>query len=363
MSLKSKASFLSVIDDWPEKDSLVWRLITYKKSGQEKAARRKHRPGKILHVLSQQPGKTGSGVYLQALVEHAGKAHFSQRVIVGMPWDSPLPSIPPLHPADIISVRFGGPGLPYPIPGMSDVMPYESTRFSDFTPDMLDNYLKAFSDVLRETVMSFEPDIIHTHHLWLVTALTRILFPDLPLVTTCHGTDLRQHDLAPALSPFVIPGCAAVDRVMALHESHRDRMAHIYGIDKQRIRLIGAGFRDDLFCSPGPSACKPVEKHTLTIVYAGKISKAKGVHCLIDAMKFLQGRTFVSLLRDQQVGMKEKSYGSRPHRIQGYHSSALCRRKSLLKYFNPLMSLYCPPFMRVFHSLFLSQSPAAAVLL
>lgn len=288
VSLKENASSLSATAEWPEKDSLAGRLLIFKRTDLEKPERGKRLPEKILHILSQQPGKTGSGVYLQALVEHAAKAHLSQRVIVGIPRDSSLPDISPLHPSEIIPVRFGGPDFPYPIPGMSDVMPYESTRFSDFTPDMLDNYLKAFSDALMDTVMNFGPDIIHTHHLWLVTALTRILFPDLLLVTTCHGTELRQHDLAPSLSPFVIPGCAAVDRVMALHESHGNRITDLYRIDNKRIKLVGAGFRDDFFCSPGATACKPVERDTLNIAYAGKISRAKGVHCLIEAMKLLE---------------------------------------------------------------------------
>lgn len=262
--------------------------MNFKNPEQEKHTGRKRPPEKILHVLSQQPGKTGSGVYLQALIEHSGKACFSQRVIIGIPWDASLPRISPLHPSEIIPVRFGGPDLPYPIPGMSDVMPYESTRFSEFTPHMLDNYLEAFSQVIRETVNEFRPDIIHTHHLWLVTALTRVLFPYLPVVTTCHGTDLRQHLLAPGLTPFVIPGCSAVEMVMALHESHIARIADLYGIDTRCIQPVGAGFRDDLFCSPGSTVCSPVEKDTLTIVYAGKISKAKGVHCLVEAMQLLE---------------------------------------------------------------------------
>jgi glycosyltransferase involved in cell wall biosynthesis len=238
----------------------------------------------VLHVLSQQPGKTGSGIYLQALVRQAAQDGLRQRVIVGIPDRSPLPAIPPLEGRQIGVVRFGTPTLPYPVAGMSDVMPYESTRFSQFTPEMLEQYLSAFQTVLLKVVAEFNPHVIHTHHLWLVTALTRELFPDIPVVTTCHGTEFRQLELAPALATFVLPGCSGVDRAMALHRNHRDRIGTLYGIGWDRIVLAGAGYREDLFCPPGAAACLGEDPECLTIVYAGKISSAKGLPWLINAL-------------------------------------------------------------------------------
>ena len=64
---------------------------------------------------------------------------------------------------------------------------------------MLDTYLQSFAKVIVREVSEFQPDIIHTHHLWLVTALTQVVCPDIPVVTTCHGTELRQLELAPVL--------------------------------------------------------------------------------------------------------------------------------------------------------------------
>jgi len=241
-------------------------------------------PLRVLHVLSQQPGKTGSGVYLQALVRQGAQDRLRQRVIVGVPAESPLPVIHPLEDREVGLVRFGTPSLPYPVAGMSDVMPYESTRFSQFTPQMLEQYLGSFCAILLEVAAEFNPHVIHSHHLWLVTALTRILFPDIPVVTTCHGTEFRQLEFAPALAPFVLPGCSCVDRAMALHGNHMDRIAALYGIGEDRLVLAGAGYREDLFCPPGPAACPVEDPDCLTIVYAGKVSRAKGLPWLIGAL-------------------------------------------------------------------------------
>ncbi|MFO8084680.1 MAG: glycosyltransferase family 4 protein [Desulfobacterales bacterium] len=242
-------------------------------------------PLRVLHILSQQSGKTGSGVYLQAMVRHGTFAGIVQQVITGLPFGEPLPEIEPLSPENIHPVFFQTPALPFPIAGMSDVMPYESTRFSSFTPEMLEMYLVAFCRVISSTVKRFQPHVIHTHHLWLVTALTRILNPEIPIVTSCHGTELRQLVLAEHLKPFVIPGCSRIDRVLALHPCQIRQLDSEYHLGTEQIELAGAGYRDDIFHCDDSADDKNRASRLLKIVYAGKISRAKGVPWLIEAIK------------------------------------------------------------------------------
>lgn len=279
---------LRITTEWPVQESLAWKLLTYNHPVRSGRHQKKNCPMRILHLLSQQPGKTGSGVYLQALVQQGARDGLQQKIIVGTPSDLSKPTMASLDASCITCVRFCDPDLPYPVAGMSDVMPYQSTKFSDFTREMLDSYLYAFASILKKIVKEFRPDLIHTHHLWLATALTRLLFPDIPLVTTCHGTELRQLDLVPSFRAFVIPACSCVDRVMALHENHVVRIRELYGIDLSRIKLIGAGFRNDIFCPPLSTTCSRIQKDILTIVYAGKLSFAKGVPWLIESAKHIE---------------------------------------------------------------------------
>ena len=241
-------------------------------------------PLKILHLLSQQPGKTGSGVYLLAMTDLAGRAGYRQRAVIGLPNDSPLPEVPPLAAKDLFAVRFDRPPVSFRIPGMSDIMPYPSTRFSTFSDTMRTAYLQAFWDAMTAAVNEFEPDIIHSHHLWLLTALARVRFPDTPIFVSSHGTELRQLVNAPQLAPFVLPGCRAVDLVFALHEDNKQQIMTAYGIPENRIQVTGAGFRSDLF-RPADSCAPGFDREELTIVYAGKISAPKGVPWLIQAMR------------------------------------------------------------------------------
>ena len=244
------------------------------------------RPRRILQILCQQPGKTGSGVFLQAIASQANKKGYRQRAVIGVPADTPYPPIPPLEADDIFPVYFNSAELPFPVAGMSDIMPYVSTRFSTFSAEMLDQYLKAFERAIRRAASGFRPDVIHTHHLWLVTALARRMFPDIPVVASCHGTEFRQLERAPHLIPHVIPDCASLACAMALHPQQVDEIRDIYGIPSERIAMIGAGYREDIFCRNDADTC--LTERTIQIAYAGKISRPKGVPWLIEALHHIE---------------------------------------------------------------------------
>jgi glycosyltransferase involved in cell wall biosynthesis len=245
------------------------------------------RPVRILHLLSQYPGKTGSGIALKAVVGILSERGYIQRVVVGIDSSEPIPEIKPLAPEAVFAVRFGEPPVSFRIPGMSDSMPYASTRFSSFTPDMLERYLAAFESAIQKAVEGFQPDIIHSNHLWLLTALCRTLFPDTPVCVTSHGTELRQMVNASHLSPYVTGSCRWVDLVFALHEENQRKIMEVYGIGPERIRIIGCGFREDLFGSE--DRCEPAScREELILAYAGKISVPKGVPWLIEAMRLIR---------------------------------------------------------------------------
>jgi glycosyltransferase involved in cell wall biosynthesis len=244
---------------------------------------------RVLHVLSQRPSLTGSGITLDALVRHADEAAWEQRVLVGEPVDAPIPGIGGLSTERIDRVTFRGvdPSTPadldFPVPGMSDVMPYESTRFSTMGSAMLDAYREAWTRKLAEIVREFRPHVIHAHHAWIVTSLLHVAAADTARVLHGHGTGLRQMALCPKLADEVRGGGSKMDSVVVLHEEHASQYAAELGIEASRIRVVGAGYRDEIF-----HARDRVSDASATIVYAGKLSKAKGLDCLLDAVDQLR---------------------------------------------------------------------------
>ncbi len=236
------------------------------------------RPLKILHVLSQRPDSTGSGIYIQAMLRESTKNGHDNYLIAGVQDHHP-PQLGCIDAENCRYVCFGETDIPFTIVGMSDVMPYESNRFCDLTPSQLAQYENAFRYYLNAAVQCFRPDIIHTHHLWLVTALTRQLFPHVPLVTTCHGSDLRQFQNCRHLRPRVLEGCRKVDAVMALSRAQKQTIIELYGLRDDQVHVVGAGYNDTHFVQTSKTVPPPVN-----IVYAGKLSRAKGVPWMLRAL-------------------------------------------------------------------------------
>ncbi len=243
-------------------------------------------PTRVLHVLSQRPGRTGSGVTLEALVREAAAAGWEQEVALGTPATDPHPPVTGLDPSSVHPLVFGEGRLPFPLPGMSDVMPYESSRWGDLDRAALEAYRHAWRDHLAAIVRRFQPDVIHTHHLWIVSALAKDVAPGVPVVTQSHATGLRQMVLCPHLADEVASGCRRNERILALTHELGRRASAALEIPDDRVAVVGAGYREDLFHPEGRSVDTAGQ-----FLYAGKYSRAKGLPWLLDAVERIDGVT------------------------------------------------------------------------
>ncbi len=277
---------------------------------------------RILHLLSQRPDSTGSGIYVQAMMREADAFGYDNYLIAGVPSKSrDAPDYVEQNNARFVSFHNGD--VSYHIPGMSDVMPYESTRFRDLSEEDLCEYEKAFSEILLHVVPEFKPDIIHSHHLWIVSSLARQLFPNIPMVTTCHGSDLRQFQNCPHLQERVLVGCQKIDAVMALNKPQKTDIIKFYNLSSNKIIIAGAGYNDRLFYLDAKPKPDPVQ-----LVYAGKLSNAKGVPWLLRALQSIPSSAWqLNLLGSgsgeeyqrclelaKELGQKARVYGALPQK-------------------------------------------------
>ena len=241
-------------------------------------------PRRVLHLISQRPAFTGSGVSLDAVVRCAARAGWEQEVICGVPPDDPYPEVGGLARAAIHPLVFESGELDFPLPGMSDVMPYASSRWSELSEPQLAAYRSAWCEHLAGVIERFAPDVIHTRHIWLLSSLVKDVAPGVPVVNHCHATGLRQMSLCPHLAQQVRRGCARNERFLVLHRAHAAELADKLGVGLDRIHIVATGYREDVFrWGAGRERGK-------SICYAGKYSHAKGLPWLLDAIERLARR-------------------------------------------------------------------------
>ncbi len=242
---------------------------------------------KILHLSAQKPDSTGSGIYLAQTVAGFARMGCEQAVIAGIaPNDAPVfPEGVTFHP-----VRFETDQLPFPVCGMSNVMPYSATRYCDMTPEMTQQFKTAFRCAIGEVLEGFVPDLVVCHHLYLVASVVAHeireraeadpVFAGCKVVAICHSTDINQmraHDLE---HDYIVEGMHMLDEALALHAPQAAEIAEVYGIDPAQIRVIGTGYdRHQFHPEYGVR-----EEGARRLVYVGKIWRRKGAMSLIRAI-------------------------------------------------------------------------------
>ncbi len=247
---------------------------------------------KILHVIAQKPQDTGSGVYVKNLIQHLKE--YDQALIAGIDVEDEIHLDIPFYP-----VVFRRGELEFPVVGMSDRMPYESTTYRELRGKRLEVWKRAFREKLLEVREEFKPDIVVSHHLYLLTSMVREIFSDSQVIGVCHATDLRQlhsHDLEEGYIREQIP---KVDRILALHREQGRRIGEVFSIEEKKIDIMGLGYDKNLFNFQGSKGEK------VEVWYAGKISRAKGVEELLDAYDRIGCREGVKLKLAGGIGGEE----------------------------------------------------------
>ena len=80
-----------------------------------------------------------------------------QAVVCGTVAGDVLPFVPEIA---TYPVYYGSDAVPFPVCGMSEEMPYESTRYRDMDPEMTQQFREAFRQKIQQAVEEFRPDVI-----------------------------------------------------------------------------------------------------------------------------------------------------------------------------------------------------------
>lgn len=234
---------------------------------------------RILHVLAQLPIKTGSGVYFTNVIEGLKQFDVKQAAVYATTPEYNFNFVDEKY-----EVEFQGKDISFPIVGMSDIMPYENTLYKNMTCDMMEEWQNAFRKKLEAAKDEFKPDVIITHHLWVLSSIVCDVFEDEKVIGVCHNTDIRQSEKNRTMKDSYVKSLGKLNKILALSSSVIEEISNIYNYPKERIVNIGAGYNEKIFY--------PVKKYAkhdnVKILYAGKFDESKGFYELIKAFRLLE---------------------------------------------------------------------------
>lgn len=230
---------------------------------------------KILNISAQKPNSTGSGVYLTELVNNLSLLGHQQAVVAGVYEDDCVSFDSAI---DFYPVYFGeDTDMNFNIFGMSDEMPYKSELYRDMSQAQFDTFSDVFTSKIDEAIQDLNPDLIICHHLYLLTALVRKNFPNKKIIGISHGTDLRQLYKHGNHKDLILEFIPKLDLIFALHDQQKIDISKVFKIkDENKIKTLGIGYKNNVFHIR--------KKAVYNIIFAGKISKQKGICSLLEAL-------------------------------------------------------------------------------
>jgi glycosyltransferase involved in cell wall biosynthesis len=159
---------------------------------------------------------------------------------------------------------------------MSDAMPYPSMRYADMTAAEVASFCQAFGDQLGQVIASFRPDLIHLHHLWVLSSLAA-RFDRLPVVTM-HGTELKQLVAAPQHRCLAEVGARRIAHFFSVSRDVARESVCAFGLSPTNVTVVGNGFNASVFYPP-----TYITEESPIVLCAGKFVDWKGFKFAIRA--------------------------------------------------------------------------------
>lgn len=261
----------------------------------------------ILHVSAQKPDSTGSGIYLSGIINGLRNISENQVLVAGIDVSDSVEAVKEKYNNEVefFPVIYNSGELDFNVPGMSDNMPYSSTRYRDMNDEMAEKMKRGIIDSLEKAVSFMEPDIIVCHHLYYATSIVRELFPDKKIVSICHGTCLRQLKSIDFQSKYIKENIRKLDMIFSLHDEQKKTIADLFSIDKEKIKVLGSGYESIIFNDK-----KLKKTGAIKISYAGKLSYSKGLLPFIEALnnlEFDEGEVEVVFAGDGSIKEEKES--------------------------------------------------------
>ena len=242
---------------------------------------------------------SGSGIYTKNIaLSLVKKGH---EVCIIMPENRKINNLEniKLHPVYFKNKEEIDNQLPFNFPCFT-THPYSSNTFYDLTDTELEQYKQAFAKAIKEEVELFNPDIIHSNHLWILSNLATNF--NIPLVVTMHGTDLIGCNKTNKFDKEILNLISKTQKIITVSKNNYELLNKQFDDIIKKTVLIPNGFNNSIFYKYNYDKRKVFEKLNINknyrhvVTYVGKLVEVKGVDILLKAASIYQSENILTLI-------------------------------------------------------------------
>ena len=171
--------------------------------------------------------------------------------------------------------------------------------FSELSETEIMRLHKSFMESAVEAVEDFKPDLIHVHHIFPLSWSARFIHSTygIPYIVTSHGSGLACLEIDKRYYGLTSDALHGASYVTSVSINNRSKMVKTFSsINNRKLRTISGGVKIDTFYKVNSKAI--AKEFNLTgkkiILFAGKLTKFKGVEYLVKAAKQIRGEVVIS---------------------------------------------------------------------
>lgn len=241
---------------------------------------------------------SGSGTYTKNIAEHMVQREHAVHII--FPENQPPDSIygAELHPV-MFELKDNKENLPFNFPCFT-THPRSSMSFGNMNDHDFSIYMEAFKNKIDVVFQSFSPHLIHTQHLWCLSALAG-QYP-CPCITTVHGTDLMGYAKWPHLRHFAEKAVERSNKIITISKDIHASVAAMFPNDRDKMLLMHNGYNECVFYMETVEIKNLLQTYKINylgekiVLFAGKLTSFKGVDVLLHAAQKYEKNNYVTII-------------------------------------------------------------------
>ena len=178
--------------------------------------------------------------------------------------------------------------------------PYSNKTFYDLTDNELEQYKQKFIEAIKYEVDTFNPDIIHSNHIWILSSLAANFKK--PLIVTMHGTDLIGYNKTQKYKKEILNVLSSAKKIITVSKDNYKLLNEIFPDVANKTVLIPNGYNDEVFFLKQYDKEEILnklglyKKYNKIVTYVGKLVEVKGIDILLKAATLYQRNDVLTLI-------------------------------------------------------------------